>query len=381
MEFKEGDILEIVKKGGRQYAFILNNSTEEILIEEIEKDLVEKSLVNKNNLIFVNGKFIENVNKEIIKNKIATMGNNDILVEIEKIANDIPDDIIISRVKWSILTRNILRCENTMLIGPTGTGKTTIVYALAEKMGRKFFKFPLGASQDPKTMLIGTTEFIEGVGTKFIPSEFVEAIQTPNAVILLDEFTRINYEAENILFTVLDHQRYLKIDEGGGRTIKVADGVTFVATANIGSAYTATRVIDRASRDRFTTIELPFLTALEEFNHLQRLFPNVSEYDLNSLTRITAVIRDDFRKGGDVYGGELISSRHAINIMSAVADGLDLKDVLQETALPLFENDGGNETPYIRFKALIDSEITNARNNPKGSKPSKPNVFKPKPRI
>ena len=48
--------------------------------------------------------------------------------------------------------------------------------------------------------------------------------------------------------TVLDGgQRYLRLDEAEGSPIvNVADGVTFIATANIGNEYTSTRVMDRA---------------------------------------------------------------------------------------------------------------------------------------
>ena len=58
--------------------------------------------------------------------------------------------------------------------------------------------------------------------------------------------------------TVLDAgQRYLRLDEASGQaTINVADGVTFIATANIGNEYTSTRVMDKALMDRFTIIEM-----------------------------------------------------------------------------------------------------------------------------
>ena len=281
----------------------------------------------------------------------------DIKQEVTNAVNNKPSSIIISDSKWRILVRNVLNAKNTMMIGATGTGKTSIVYEIAHMLNRPFFKIPLGATQDPRSTLIGNKEFIEGKGTVFIESDFVKAIQTPNSIILLDEFTRINHEAENILFTVLDHQRYLKIDEEGGRIVKVAEGVTFVATANIGSAYTATRFIDRASRDRFITIEMPFLTVDEEFNHLKDKFPDVKDSDITSLTRIASIVRDDYTKGGEVYGGELMSTRLTEDVTHSLSDGLSLRECLEEFVLPLFENEGGEDTPYLSFKALIDQEL------------------------
>ena len=48
--------------------------------------------------------------------------------------------------------------------------------------------------------------------------------------------------------TVLDGgQRYLRLDEAEGSPIVDVEGVTFIATANIGNEYTSTRVMDRGN--------------------------------------------------------------------------------------------------------------------------------------
>ena len=72
--------------------------------------------------------------------------------------------------------------------------------------------------------------------------------------------------------TVLDPiQRYLRLDEkDDSPTIKVANGVSFIATANIGMEYTATRVIDRAILDRFSLIEMDALSEDDEYTLLKR---------------------------------------------------------------------------------------------------------------
>ena len=77
--------------------------------------------------------------------------------------------------------------------------------------------------------------------------------------------------------TVLDYgQRYLRLDEANGSdTIKVAEGVTFVATANIGNEYTSTRVMDKALMDRFTIVEMDVLTESDEASLLNMMFPSV----------------------------------------------------------------------------------------------------------
>ena len=149
--------------------------------------------------------------------------------------------------------------------------------SVVNSLDRPDFYFNLGATQDPRATLIGNVHFNNKTGTYFSESHFVKAIQTPNSVILLDELTRAHPDAWNILMTVLDYgQRYLRLDEQDGQnTVKVADGVTFVATANIGNEYTATRQLDKALMDRFTIVEMDVLNEDDETTLLNYMFPSV----------------------------------------------------------------------------------------------------------
>jgi len=165
-----------------------------------------------------------------------------------------PRGLMMNELKWKYLVRSGVRGKNIMMTGPAGCGKTMAAKSLVNSLDRPDFYFNLGATQDPRATLIGNVHFEKKTGTYFSESLFVKAIQTPKAVILLDELSRAHPDAWNILMTVLDYgQRYLRLDEANGQeTIKVADGVTFVATANIGNEYTSTRVMDKALMDRFT---------------------------------------------------------------------------------------------------------------------------------
>ena len=174
-----------------------------------------------------------------------------------------PKGLKMNELKWKYLMRSGMRGKNIMMTGPAGCGKTMAAKALVNALDRPDFYFNLGATQDPRATLIGNTHFNKEQGTYFSEALFVKAIQTPNAVILLDELSRAHPDAWNILMTVLDSgQRYLRLDEASTQaTINVADGVTFIATANIGNEYTSTRVMDNALMDRFTIIEMDLLKA------------------------------------------------------------------------------------------------------------------------
>ena len=97
------------------------------------------------------------------------------------------------------------------MTGPAGCGKTMAAKSVVNALERPDFYFNLGATQDPRATLIGNTHFNKEDGTVFSEALFVKAIQTENAVILLDELSRAHPEAHNILMTVLDEgQRYLR---------------------------------------------------------------------------------------------------------------------------------------------------------------------------
>jgi MoxR-like ATPase len=188
----------------------------------------------------------------------------------------------------------------------------------------------------------------------FNPSPFVKAIQTPNMVVVLDELSRAHPEAHNILMTVLDNgQRYLRLDEASDSpVIKVADGVSFIASANIGSEYTATRQMDRAMIDRFTIIEMDTLTMEEEFSLLQMLYPNVESDTLQNVAEITSMTRDEVKKDIPKVTNS-ISTRTAVEIGSLLDDGFSLGEACEITVFPLFDDAGGADSERLYIKQYI----------------------------
>ena len=206
-----------------------------------------------------------------------------------------PKMLMMSELKWKYLVRSGVRGKNIMMTGPAGCGKTMAAKSLVNSLDRPDYYFNLGATQDPRSTLIGNTHFDSKKGTYFSESHFVKAIQTPNAVILLDELSRAHPDAWNILMTVLDYgQRYLRLDEASGsETVKVAEGVTFVATANIGNEYTSTRVMDKALMDRFTIVEMDVLSESDECSLLTMMFPSVDSAVLSNVAKIATLTRTE----------------------------------------------------------------------------------------
>jgi len=269
-----------------------------------------------------------------------------------------PDRLFMSDLNWRYLVRSAVRAKNILMTGPAGCGKTFAAKSVIKALGRPSFYFNLGSTQDPRATLVGSTQFNPESGTVFKKSEFVTAIETPNAMIMLDELSRAHPDAWNILMTVLDEgQRYLRLDEAPGSPIvNVAEGVTFIGTANIGSEYTSTRVIDRAMLDRFVIVEMPVLNDEQELKLLKMLYPEAPEDDLKAIAEIAHATREQVKnETGKV--SEIISTRVSVEAGGLILDGFSLPEAAEIAFYPFFSDDGGLESERTFVKQLVQKYI------------------------
>ncbi len=249
-----------------------------------------------------------------------------------------------------------------MMTGPSGCGKTDVTFKAAKALDREVIYFNLGATQDPRSTLIGNTHYSKDTGTYFSESLFVSAIQKPNTVILLDELSRAHPEAWNILMTVLDPiQRYLRLDEkSDSPTIKVAKGVSFIATANIGSEYTATRVIDRALLDRFAILEMDVLSYEQEY----QLLSSKCTVNQETLLKLCDIIKDIRKevKSDTPRISTTISTRATLEIVELLTDAFTLEQAIEILVYPLFSDEGGNDSERTYVKQVVQKYLTTNTN-------------------
>lgn len=286
------------------------------------------------------------------------MQTTDVKSLIESAPSIRPEYLIMDDKNWRYLVRNVLRGKNTMLIGPAGCGKTLAVSTVANAMERPFYYFNLGATQDPRGSLIGSMHFDATTGTYFSKATFIRAIQTENAVILLDELSRAHPEAWNILMTVLDEtQRYVRLDESpNGEVVKVAKGVCFIATANFGMEYTSTREVDYAILDRFQLIKMKLLDKDNQSKLLRLACPNIDDVSVNVLTSVYQQVNDEI----DSNSGKLtrrISTRTTIAAAELICDGFSVRDALEVSVFPYFSEDGGLESEQTYVRQIVQKYL------------------------
>ena len=256
-----------------------------------------------------------------------------------------PKDLIISNLKWKYLIRAILRGKNLIVVGPSGCAKTMAARAAAAALERPFERFNCGSTQDARATLIGNTVYRKDTGTILCRSPFVKAITTPHTVILLDELTRGSHDAWNIMMTVTDPmQRYLRLDEDeDGVVINVAEGVTFIATANIGNEFTATKVLDKALSRRFPIkLEMAPLSGKELMQLFFIRFPNTTR-EQEILFKTLAKISDDLlvqSKMEDSPISSFISPANMVEMAELVLDGFTMEEIAEVAIYTEYTDDG-----------------------------------------
>ena len=366
---KVGTVVQVVKSGNRYNAWDADgNKWTHAIISSTRKNNYMKGkaieLREKNGQEYWYGVPMEKFNTAtIVPAKPSEVEVPDGHAEVVDFINNSyslkPEGMIMKELKWKYLIRSAVRGKNIMMTGQAGCGKTLAAKSLINALDRPEFYFNLGATQDPRSTLIGNVHFDKQKGTFFSESVFVKAIQTPNAVILLDELTRAHPDAWNILMPVLDYgQRYLRLDEADGQqTIKVADGVTFIATANIGNEYTATRQLDKALLDRFTVIEMDLLTQEEEHGLLKYMFPTVEEKMLENVSNITSLTRAEaLTENPRISSG--VSTRTSVEIAGLLFDGFSLLESADITIYPQYDSTGGVDSERTFVKQIVQKFIS-----------------------
>ena len=244
------------------------------------------------------------------------------------------DGFSISDDNWRLLLRNILSGTNTMMIGPTGTGKTELVMLACRKLGIECNVYNMGTIFDPISELLGVHRLVGGSST-FDYAKFAKDVQKPG-VILLDELSRAPVTTNNVLFTCLDSRRVLPVDMAGGddlRVIPLHPKCVFVATANVGSEYTGTMSMDRALVGRFFPLELGYMESEEEKKVLVKRH-GISESDARNIVTVAATVRS---KHAATELSSSLSTRETLMAARLISDGWSAQKAMELTFLPLFE--------------------------------------------
>lgn len=258
-------------------------------------------------------------------------------------------DFYVDKLIWQFALRNAYRRIATLITGPTGVGKTELVSHIAQALDNRLYPINMGATTDTRSALVGTTHFTD-FQTSFQESHLVRALQDPQGFILLDELTRANLDAFNLIIPILDQQAYVSLDEAvPPRLVERHPDVIVFATANTGQEYSGTRDLDRALKDRFIIIELDYPPKKAEVALLVKR-TNIVRRDAEHLVAFAHDCRDMWRRE------ELatpVSTRMLIEAAAAVTDGFSLIQALEYTVLNFYDSTEGAYSDRTRVRQLL----------------------------
>lgn len=211
---------------------------------------------------------------------------------------------------------------NILICGPKGCGKTTMVREFAARRNRPFFEIHCGTCLDAEQWF-GKDRLTQNQ-TLYQKARFIEALETPNTVILLDELNRSHPEVLGAILGLLDWRRSIWNDDLGYQ-VHVAPGVCFFATINEGEDYFGTNPLDAALRDRFSRIleagYPPFESEIQLLIHT-----GISQEWAEKLTAYANTLRK-------AHMPIAISTRQLIAAGEELSDGASLRQALETTLL------------------------------------------------
>lgn len=274
----------------------LNAAVRKLKADKTVKERLYKEIETYKNASFNSGE------GSMIKNYIDTLlelpwnkssKDNDDLKNARRVLNE--DHYGLSEVKERILeflaVRNLTKKGETpviCLVGPPGTGKTSIARSVARALNKEYVRISLGGVHDEAEIRGHRRTYVGAM-----PGRIIDALKTAgvnNPLMLLDEVDKASsdYKGDTsaALLEVLDQAQNDKFRDHYVELPVDLSNVLFIATANDIST------ISKPLRDRMEIIEVSSYTENEKF-HIAKDYLVSRQIEKNGLSKDNLTISEN----------------------------------------------------------------------------------------
>ncbi len=268
------------------------------------------------------------------------------------IPHNVPDYVQDGNNYVERIIRALYHFKQVALIGPSGTGKTHIVYLVAAATGLPVWEVNCGL----QTSVYDLFGRFVGLGREnWVDGQIVSWCRY-GGILYLDEANMMKQDVATRLNPILDTRGHLVLTEKDNEVIpRQRAGYVVISMNPYSAEFAGTKPLNAAFRRRMSVwINFDYLSVGSKISEREtRLIverAKVSEDVAQKLVRVGAEMRKRYKNGDLPYGP---SVSDLINWAVLVGDGLDPADAAEETIIALTSDDAEVQNIVRRIVQMV----------------------------
>jgi nitric oxide reductase NorQ protein len=242
------------------------------------------------------------------------------------------------------------------LIGPSGTGKTHIVYLVSELAGLPMWEINCGLQTSVFDLFgryvgLGKENWIDGLITSWCRY---------GGILYLDEANMMKQDIATRLNPILDQRGHMVLTEKDNEIIhRHKDAFLIISMNPVSSEFAGTKPINAAMRRRMSVwLNFDYMSVGTKIDEkeidLVEKKSGVSRKDAERIIKIGAELRKQYKAGEIPYGP---SVGDLLNWAKIVADGGSVKSAAEETIIALTSDDAEVQSIIRKIVGKISDSV------------------------